>query len=842
MSKIEQGQNGPFGRYQCDAVSDGIYGKREAKFAKVKTATGALALGAFLTACTAPDEGNAGDRRDTAQAAGTLPTGSVFRDLYMVAHEDDDLLFMNPDVPESIRSGHTVRTVYLTAGDAGATSAYWRDGREVGIREAYAAMAGAPNTWAFQTDTLNGKPIARFTLAANPRVSVMFLRLPDGGDGSGFPSPAGDTDCNRPGNRSLFKLWNDTLGTYSLPVLGTWSDCKTAGISYTKTELSAVLSRLVSGFAPTRMHIQDLSGLYGAEHSDHIHAARFAFVAHQADAAPHQLVVHRDYNINAETENLSPAQKAAKTQIFCTYAAHDAFIGSSGCATYGDGSPGSWLGSEYSSAEITSADGWLAGIGDKCLDLPGDNTTNGTALQISSCADVSSQKWTVSLGKIQLFGTNKCMDLRGADTSNGTPVQIWDCVDVPNQKWTLVSDGTLRGLNGKCLDVQDADSSDGTAVQLWDCAGQNAADGGLEIVPQQNWTIRYGVVGGRTADSLFSDSDLSGAYGTVSSYYGSIRLGDVNGDGLADLCGRRSDGVYCGLNQGNHRFAPATRYTEEFSDGRGWAPAQYGMTLMLGDVDGDGRADVCGRGAGGILCATANSLGLAFVPDFRVWTTAFSDATEFASGPPYYGSLRLVDVDGDGYADVCGRGVHGIECAINNHNRGFGAATTWLGSEYLDSLGWRAERYGMTIAFGDINGDGRVDVCGRGGSKIICATGNATRDGFENPRPWSLRSDFSDAAGWGASRSYYGSIRVADVDGDGYADVCGRSSTGLVCGLSSGNEFDRIRRILPQDYSDGLGWSDAKYGMTIQLADLDGDGVPDVCGRGKDAVLCSLAR
>ncbi len=438
--------------------------------------------------------------------------------------------------------------------------------------------------------------------------------------------------------------------------------------------------------------------------------------------------MHRDYNIANEEENLSARQKADKTDVFCTYAEHDENIPD--CSTYGDGAHGSWRGSQYSSAQVTYAHGWLAGLSDKCLDLPGGNATNGTTLQIRDCADVPHQKWTLTGGKIQLAGANKCVDLRGADTTNGTPVQIWDCADVPSQKWTLTSDGMLRGLDGKCLDVRGADPANGTVVQVWDCVAQPASGGGLEVVPQQSWTPRFGPVAAWTSGGLLSDSDASGRYGLYSFYYGSVRLGDVNGDHLADVCGRRPDGVYCALNQG----APASalsRSTPKSSATRAtWATEMHGITLMLGDVNGDGRADACGRGGNGIFCATANATGTAFVPDFRAWTSSFSSATELAAGAQYYGSLRLVDVDGDGYADVCGRGAGGIQCAINNRQRAFKPAATWLGTEYLDSLGWGAERYGMTIAFGDINGDGRADVCGRGGGKIFCATGKAG-GGFE---------------------------------------------------------------------------------------------------------------
>jgi len=44
--------------------------------------------------------------------------------------------------------------------------------------------------------------------------------------------------------------------------------------------------------------------------------------------------------------------------------------------------------------------------------------------------------------------------------------------------------------------------------------------------------------------------------------------------------------------------------------------------------------------------------------------------------------------------------------------------------------------------------------------------------------------DFSDAQGWNGSETYYGSIRLADVNGDGLADVCGRGIAGIYCNLS----------------------------------------------------------
>lgn len=48
----------------------------------------------------------------------------------IVAHQDDDLLFMSPALLNNIQAKHCIRTVYLTAGDAGSDPAYWLNREE----------------------------------------------------------------------------------------------------------------------------------------------------------------------------------------------------------------------------------------------------------------------------------------------------------------------------------------------------------------------------------------------------------------------------------------------------------------------------------------------------------------------------------------------------------------------------------------------------------------------------------------------------------------------------------------------------------------------------------------
>src|ERR1035441_426221 len=85
----------------------------------------------------------------------------------IVAHEDDDLLFMNPDVLHDIQQERCVRTVFVTAGDAGKGSAYWRQ-RAVGAQAAYARMAQTPSAWTHSDAGVDGHRIEVYTLQGHP--------------------------------------------------------------------------------------------------------------------------------------------------------------------------------------------------------------------------------------------------------------------------------------------------------------------------------------------------------------------------------------------------------------------------------------------------------------------------------------------------------------------------------------------------------------------------------------------------------------------------------------------------------------------------------------------------
>jgi len=307
--------------------------------------------------------------------------------------------------------------------------------------------------------------------------------------------------------------------------------------------------------------------------------------------------------------------------------------------------------------------------------------------------------------------------------------------------------------------------------------------------------------------------------------WSSIRWGDVDGDGLPDACGR-ADGIVCVLSSTSQQMADHTAVwlARDIS-----VPVQD--ALELGDVDGDGLADLFVRGPDGaeVHLSTGHSF------DREIWQVPdLDDASGWGMSESRWGSLRLGDLNNDGRADVCGRSEKGIFCALSGP-AGFGPLTLVL-EELTDAQGWDRPEFGSTLRLGDIDGDKQADLCARGHEGVYCALSHGSDFG---PLKLFTQAAFEDASGWGANRAAWGSIHLGDIDGDGRADLCGRIDTGMACALSTGQAFSGFRYVINTAFGDGTGWGQASSGATIRLVDFDADGHADVCGRSRSGLVCA---
>jgi hypothetical protein len=108
----------------------------------------------------------------------------------------------------------------------------------------------------------------------------------------------------------------------------------------------------------------------------------------------------------------------------------------------------------------------------RCIDVPGASTTNGTQVQLWDCHGGANQRWTRTAGReLRVYG-NKCLDALGGGTGNGTAAIIWDCHGGTNQQWNVNANGTITGVqSGLCLDASGLGTANGTRIHLWSCHG-----------------------------------------------------------------------------------------------------------------------------------------------------------------------------------------------------------------------------------------------------------------------------------------------------------------------------------------------------------------------------------
>ena len=233
----------------------------------------------------------------------------------IVAHEDDDILFLSPDLIRDIQNDRCVRTVFVTAGDAGDANSrppYWKS-RAEGARSAYAHMAHVPSAWTISDAHIPHHLIPIYTLQGHPNISLVFLNLPDGNfDGNGFSNN---------NYQSLQKL-----------LWGAISEITAIDRSngFTKAGLESTLLKLIRNYRPDELRTQDINFVIW-DHSDHRAVASLVESANVRYTTPHTFISYRDYIDLFYAQNIFGADLVAKEKTFEVYARHDSQIGCYRC-------------------------------------------------------------------------------------------------------------------------------------------------------------------------------------------------------------------------------------------------------------------------------------------------------------------------------------------------------------------------------------------------------------------------------------------------------------------------------------------------------------------------------
>jgi hypothetical protein len=284
--------------------------------------------------------------------------------------------------------------------------------------------------------------------------------------------------------------------------------------------------------------------------------------------------------------------------------------------------------------------------------------------------------------------------------------------------------------------------------------------------------VSFGAANGSFTNAGLAVSNFGQSAGWSSDNQFHRELADVNGDGRADIVGFGISGTLVSLAKADGSFDNPGTGLANFGSNQGWA-TQDGFARTVGDVNGDGKADLIGFGYAGTLVSLGNGDGTFQGASLAV--ANFGVEQGWSSDNVFH---RIVaDVNGDGADDILGFGYDGTLVALSNGDGTFGQAQLAL-NNFGKNQGW-ANQDAFARDAADVNGDSYADIVGFGVAGAYLAYGQANGS-FATA---SLDVDnFGVNQGWNSDTTYH--RELADINNDGLNDIVGFGFSGVLAGYN----------------------------------------------------------
>ncbi|MFH9266688.1 FG-GAP-like repeat-containing protein [Streptomyces sp. NPDC017546] len=306
-------------------------------------------------------------------------------------------------------------------------------------------------------------------------------------------------------------------------------------------------------------------------------------------------------------------------------------------------------------------------------------------------------------------------------------------------------------------------------------------------------------------------------------------LADTAGTGRADIVGIRSTkGAVTSLSRGDGTF------DDESPLHQGATSPNPADLWSVVDLTGNGRPDVVALCTGGVRVSTQDEDG-AFTPEGgELALKGFGHGKQAGGWLVDKHPRFLADTTGDGRLDIIGCHNDGLWVSLQDEEGKFAplsdepALRAFGHSE--EAGGWLVEKHPRFLA--DTTGDGRLDIIGCHNDGLWVSLQDEEGTFAE---PLYVLDDFGVAQGWSTIREH--PRFVVATTSDGVPDIVGFGPQGVTVARGRGDGTFEPSQLVLNDYGQAQGWTGEKHPRL--LADVTGDGIPDIVGFGNEGVWVS---
>ncbi|MGW5774087.1 FG-GAP-like repeat-containing protein [Streptomyces longwoodensis] len=310
-------------------------------------------------------------------------------------------------------------------------------------------------------------------------------------------------------------------------------------------------------------------------------------------------------------------------------------------------------------------------------------------------------------------------------------------------------------------------------------------------------------------------------------------LADTTGAGRADIVGiKPAKGAVTAAGRGDGTFDDDERVLHQPPP----SPKPADLWALV-DMTGDGTPDAVTLSADGVRVSPQDGSGTfppaAGTPAVKAFGHDQQAGGWLADRHPRF----LVDTTGDGRRDIVGCHDDGVWISLQDEAgtfaplRGEPALRAFGAGEKAG--GWLVEKHPRFVV--DTTGDGRADLVGCHDDGVWVSLQD--EDGAF-AEPLYVLDDFGTDQGWDSVREH--PRFLLRTTGDGEVDVVGFGPQGVVVSRGRGDGTFGPSQLVLNDFGQAQGWTASKH--LRFLADVTGDGTPDVVGFGDEGVWVSHNR